>query len=61
MLENNNEEIKDRILNDITDDFEWKKENKTIKDIILRKIRNFFENKEEHNYYKPVRISNFLE
>ena len=61
MLENNNEEIKDRILSDITDDFEWKKENKTIKDIILRKIRNFFENKEEHNYYKPVRISNFLE
>ena len=58
MLENNNE---DRILSDITDDFEWKKENKTIKDIILRKIRNFFENKEEHNYYKPVRISKFLE
>ena len=61
MLENNNEEIKDRILRDIRNDFEWGKENKTIKDIILRKIRDFFENKEEHNYYKPVRISNFLE
>ena len=38
---------------------EWKK-NKEIKDIIFRGIRNLFENEKEGNFYKPVRVSNFL-
>ena len=29
--------------------------------MILRDRRNLFENEEEENYYKPVRVSNFLE
>ena len=39
--------------------FKLEKENKAIKDMILRNITNLFENGEK-NYYKPVRVSNFL-
>ena len=42
--------------------FRLKKEVKGIKDIVLRNTKNLLEyEKEEENYYKPVRINNFLE
>ena len=40
--------------------FRLEKENEEIKDTILKDIRNLFE-QEEESYYKPVRVSNFLE
>ena len=40
--------------------FRLEKENEEIKDTILKGIRNLFE-QEEESYYKPVRVSNFLE
>ena len=39
--------------------FRLEKENKAIKNRILG-IRNLFEHEEEENYYKPVRVYNFL-
>ena len=42
--------------------FRLKKETKAFKDKILRDIKNLFEYQEkEENYYKAVRVSNFLE
>ena len=41
--------------------FRLEKENEEIKDTILKDIRNLFEQEEEESYYKPVRLSNFLE
>ena len=40
--------------------FRLGKENEEIKDTILKDTRNLFE-QEEESYYKPVRVSNFLE
>ena len=49
------------MLGDIRNALRLEKWNKAIKDRILRDTRNLFENEEEENYYKPVRVSNFLE
>ena len=59
-LEEENEEIKDRILRDIRKVFRLKKENKAIRDIIFKKIRNLFGNEEERNYYKHYQLENIL-
>ena len=48
------------MLGDIRNAFMLEKWNKAIKGNILRDTRNLFENEEEKNYYKPVRVSNFL-
>ena len=48
-------------IKDIRNLFRQEKKTKAIKDRILRDINNLFEHeKEEENYYKPVRLSNFL-
>ena len=49
-----------KIIKDIRNLFRQEKETKAIKDRILRNIKNLFEHEEEENYYKPVRVSNFL-
>ena len=59
-MEKENENIKDRILRNIRNVFRLENENEKIKDIILRDFKNLFENKEVENYYKPVRVNNFL-
>ena len=52
--------MKKKTIKDIRNLFRLEKETKTIKDRILRDIKNFFEHEKEENYYKPVRVSNFL-
>ena len=48
-------------IKDIRNLFRQKKETKEIKDRILRDIKNRYEQEEEEqNYYKQVRVSNFL-
>ena len=37
-----------------------KKENEAIKDRVIKYIRNLFEHEEE-DYYKPVRVGNYIE
>ena len=46
-------------IKDIRNLFRLEKEIKAIKHRMLRDIKNLFEHKEE-NYYKPVRVHNFL-
>ena len=47
---------------DIRNVFRLEKETKAIKDRILGDIKNLLEHEgEEENYFKPVRVSNFLE
>ena len=48
-------------IKDIRNLFRQEKGTKTIIDRILRDIKNLFEHEEEENYYKPVRVSIFLE
>ena len=51
---------KENIIKDIRNLFRLKKETKATWSRILRDIKNLFEHKEEENYYKTVRVSNFL-
>ena len=46
-------------VNDIRNLFRVKKENKEIKKKLIRVIKNIFE-QEKENYYKQVRVGNFL-
>ena len=46
-------------VNDIRNLFRVKKENKEIKNKLIRVIKNIFE-QEKENYYKQVRVGNFL-
>ena len=52
----------DKITKDIRNLFRLKKEVERIKDLILRNIKNLLEyENEEENYYKPVRVNNYIE
>ena len=51
-----------KITKDIRNLFRLKKEVERIKDLILRNIKNLLEyENEEENYYKPVRVNNYIE
>ena len=49
------------LIKDIRALFRLKKQTKEIKDRILKDVTNLFRREEEENYYKPVRVSHFLE
>ena len=51
---------KGNIIKDIRNLFRVEKKTKAIKDGILRYIKDLFEHEKEEIYYKPVRLSNFL-
>ena len=53
-------ELNCNAIKDIRNLFTREKETKAIKDIILRDLKNVFEYEEE-NYYKPVRVNNYIE
>ena len=51
---------KGNIIKDIRNLFRVEKKTKAIKDAILRYIKDLFEHEKEDSFYKPVRLSNFL-
>ena len=51
-------QAKDNTIKDVRN-ARLKKENEAVKHSIIKKIKNLFEHQEE-DYYKPVRIGNFL-
>ena len=50
----------DIITKDIKNLFRLEKANKSIKDRIRTDIKNLFEHEEDENYYKPIRVYQYL-